>query len=196
MKKLIIMFSAILISAHSYAQFNKGRILAGGNVGFSNHTYKTKSAGNSANTMEKSSMFSLTPQVGYFVIDNLAVGAGLDLSVTSIKPEADISDQNNFAFQFQPFVRYYVEPGFFVQGSYGLGSSKEKQSYQGSSQEQKYSISGWSIAAGYALFINDRVALEPLLGYKSETSKDKEFDYKYIDSGLFFKLGLQVYLRD
>ena len=196
MKNLSFILVAILLSISSSAQFNKGRILAGGSAGYNSTTSKSKFGSNSANTIAKSSEFSLTPQVGYIIIDNLAIGAGLDFSFISSKPEADIYDEMSTRLLFQPFVRYYIEPGIFFQGALGLGSQKDKQSYQGTSQEQKYAATNWSLAVGYALFLNDRVALEPMIGYRNSNLKVKDSDTKYLDSGLFLKIGLQVYLRD
>lgn len=143
-------------------------------------------------------MFSFTPQAGYFVIDNLSAGLGMDLSFSSVKPTADIYDEFNTSIQFQPFIRYYTKPGIFFQGTYGIGSEMDKQTYNGDSQKQKYAVSSWSAAAGYSLLINNRVAIEPLIGYGSKTLKDNSTSQtnRFIDSGLFIKLGFQVYLGD
>jgi outer membrane protein len=201
MKKLISALIAIFISVGAFSQFSqysKGRFLIGGNLGFNSTTSKTKLGSNSSSTSEKSNMFSFTPQLGYFLINNLSAGMGLDISLSSVKPTADIYDEYNTSIQFQPFVRYYIKPGIFFQGTYGIGSEKDKQTYNGDSQQQKYMVYSWSAAAGYSLLINNRVAIEPLIGYGSKTSKDNSTSQtsRYIDSGLFIKLGFQVYLRD
>ena len=195
MKNLLLML-LIFVSFSTTAQFNKGRILVGGNVGFSSTTSKSKFGSSSAYTTSKSSEFSFTPQAGYFIIDNLAIGAGLNLELTTLKPEADVFDEVSTALLFQPFVRYYIKPGVFFQGAYGIGSQKDKQTYQDVTQEQKYGARNWLFAVGYAIFLNDRVAVEPMLGYKTSTLKNKDADSKSWDSSLFFKVGLQVYLRD
>ena len=198
MKKIVLLLIAIIISTGAFSQFNKGRILVGGNLGFNSTTSKTKIGSNSSTTNEKSIMFSFTPQIGYFIIDNLAAGVGLNLSFSKVTPTADIFGEQNTSIQFQPFIRYYIKPGIFFQGTCGLGTEKDNQTYQGSSQIQKYTVFNWSAATGYSINLNNRVAIEPQFGYGSNTLKDKSNAEirRNIDSGLFFKIGLQVYLRN
>lgn len=198
MKKAIFTLAVILAGiTSSFAQFEQGRMLVGGTVGFSSTTSKSESGSNSI-TWGNTTEISLAPQFGYFVIDNLAIGAGLDVSLSSFKPDDDDNDSEYSAtgVQFQPFVRYYLPAKVFFQGNFGLGSAKYEETYLGDTDEEKYGLSSWSLAAGYAIMLNDNVAIEPMLGYGSTTTKYKDSDpeEKDIDSGLFIRVGIQVYL--
>src|SRR6187549_3556586 len=98
MKKLIIALFMLFTSAATHAQFNKGRMLVGGQVSFNNSEYSQVNA----------TTFSLTPQFGYFVINNFAVGAGINYDVQ--KNKSDNYSYFTNSLQFQPFVRYYFKP--------------------------------------------------------------------------------------
>ncbi len=179
MKKSIIAFLMLLITAGTYAQFNKGRMLVGGQVSFTN----------TPNSEFKGNALSLTPQFGYFVINNLAVGAGINFNAQ--KNKSDNYTYSNTSMQFQPFVRYYFKPGIFLHGSYGIGDGKAKSG----SEEYSYNIYSWTGSAGYAIFLNDHVAIEPMLGYKWNTVNDKGTDgAKTSSSSLYFQIGFQIYL--
>lgn len=196
MKKIITLFAFALICSGAFAQFNQGRYLVGGSIGFSANTSKSKT--NSAtNTTGHSTNFYLSPDAGYFIIDNLAVGAGLGLTSSSSKGDGnDDSKNTTTSFSLSPFARYYLDPGIFFQGQIGFGSSsnKYKPDGTGTTITTKAGVFDWSLAAGYAYFLNDYVAVEPMVGYSSRVSNYKDSDTKGINSGLFINVSLQVYL--
>ena len=77
----MVAFLTVLTAGHSsHAQFNQGRMLVGGVASFSSLTTKDGSYSTKGN------VFTLSPQVGYFVINHLAVG--LDVSFGSSKQTA------------------------------------------------------------------------------------------------------------
>jgi outer membrane protein len=191
MKKITILLITICTTFGAYAQYSKGRMLVGGSLGFSAVTDKTKANGTTT-TLGKSTDFSFAPQFGYFVIDNLAVGAGLDIGVGKWNDEFDGDDDWNYSsVEFIPFVRYYLPQNIFFQGMIGVGSQKNEY---GSGETYKDAIFSWSLAAGYAYFLTDNVAVEPLIGYGSTSWSDKDSDVKDIDMGLFLRVGFQIYL--
>jgi len=91
-----------------------------------------------------------------------------------------------------PFARYYYEK-FYGQASFQVGHGTTKILNDGSTSNSSYSISGWSLAAGYAWLLNESVAVEPQLGYASLGEKYSGTNKDY-SSGLFFRLGFQIYL--
>jgi hypothetical protein len=197
MKKTIFTFFVVFLSMTAFAQFERGTMLVGGNFGLEFSTSKTKFDGQTE-TDGKSTSFSFDPQFGYFVIDNLAVGGALGVSLSTFKPDGSDGKYSSTSLTISPFARYYFDPGIFVQASVGLGTMKSKNDFGGDVDENKYAISALSLGAGYAIFLNDNVALEPMIGFQSITQKNKtsgEPEFKNIDSGLFVRLGFQIYLR-
>jgi len=193
MKQITILLVMCCISMSAFAQFEKGRKLVGGSLALSFTTDKTKYDG-STFTNGQYVDFSLDPLAGYFVIDNLAVGAGLGFSTSSYKEDdSDYKSVSN-EITIQPVVRYYLEQGVFFQGNFIVGSAKDKETDNGTTNETKYGVSGWSLSAGYAYFLNDFVAIEPQVGYSAKGYKDKDSEVKYLDSGLYLRVGFQIYL--
>lgn len=190
MKKLVLTAFALTMFNVAFAQFNKGRMLVGGAVGFQTTTEKQTSTITTPTIKENT--FSLSPNFGYFVIDKLAVGLNFNLSNTTEKYSGGGYDYKftTQSFIASPFVRYYFGPGIFAQGQYGIGSAKSGDD----SNTTKYSESQWSLGVGYAYFLNDNVAIEPSVKYQSSVLKEKGQDTKDTNSGIAINIGFQIYL--
>ncbi len=137
------------------AQTEKGTYLLGGGASFQT------SDGNSA--------FTLSPNVGYFFINNFA--AGLRLSV--------YATDGYHAYTVGPFARYYFGTStsgkFFGQAGINVGGAKNTDSEV-----------GVGVGVGYALFLNKSIALETA-AYYDKTGHSK---------GLFtLGVGFQIHLR-
>lgn len=195
MKRIVIVLALAMISSGAFAQFNKGRYLVGGSLRLDTYTSKTKS-GSTTTKGGNSTDFTLSPSAGYFVIDNLAVGASLDFGASSTKYTGSSGKSSSTSIGLSPFVRYYLSQGIFFQGQVGFGSQNSKSpTGGGTTSTTKYSTSNWSLGAGYAYFLNDFVAVEPMIGYGSNSQKTTSGpDVKYSQPGLFIKVGFQVYL--
>ena len=114
----------------------------------------------------ESTSFNVSPQFGLAFADNFIAGAWFSFSTFS----------NVSNWSVAPFVRYYMK-NFFLQAQYGYTRSGSIGS----------SIFGTDL--GYAMFLNDNVALEPAFYYN-----------QYFNSGLDgydlgFKIGFQVYFN-
>jgi outer membrane protein len=193
MKKLFTTSIIVFVCFSAFAQFEKGRILAGGSVGFSATTNKTKTD-NATNTNSKTTSFSLSPRLGYFFIDNLAGGLELDMSTSSTKDDGSNDKDTYSSLTFSPFVRYYLQPGIFFQGQYGIGPGSSKSENGSTTIKTKYTNSNWSLGVGYAHFLAGNVAIEPFIGYGAESRKAKSSDIRNVNSGLFINIGFQIYL--
>ncbi|TVR88836.1 MAG: hypothetical protein EA411_03880 [Saprospirales bacterium] len=121
-----------------------------------------------------STVFSFYPGVAYFVANNFALG--LQLEYNRVKnPNSTLT-----SYGFAPLARGYVVGGLFGQAEYGWSESKFESPFT----ESKKSESAFAIGAGYTAFLNNSVALEPLLFYSFED-----------DGNIFgFRLGVQAFL--
>ncbi len=194
MKKLVLSLIALFFITAGYSQFTKGSYLLGGNtnLGLGFTTNKTKANG-STSTDSKSSSFSIEPQAGYFIMDNLAIGTGIYLGTSTTKDDGSSAKFSYNRISLTPFGRYYFNK-VYGQLGFELGSEKYKNTTgNGTTTESKNSLTGWSLGAGYVAMLNDAVALEPQIGYGSYTSKDKN-DVKDINAGLYIRVGVYVYL--
>jgi hypothetical protein len=181
MKK--VLFATLLVgsvsAAFSQANINKGDWMLGGNAGFThqkNGGYKTNS-------------FNLSPNAGYFFINNFA--GGLRASVSGSKTEYNSADSKNSGFELAPFVRYYFLPAsqkvnLFADASFGFGQNK----YEISNNESKTNFTNLGIKAGPAIFITPATALEIALGFNS--TKVKDVDDRENQFGVSF--GFQIHI--
>jgi Outer membrane protein beta-barrel domain len=173
MKKVLLIAVAAMISATSFSQTSKGTWMVGGSAGF--NSYKTSGASNST------SMLTIAPSAGYFIDNNLALGAGVAfVSLSS-------SGSTASTFNVGPMARYYfTEMGknakLFAHANFGFGST----SATGSSS---VSSTSWGIKAGPAFFLNKNVALEATVGYGSSKVKDMDAENNF---GVNF--GFQIHL--
>lgn len=195
MKKIVTVIAFALICSGAYAQFNQGRILVGGSIGFDSRTHKLD-ANNTTTTLGNRTTFTLSPQAGYFIIDNLAAGLSLSVSSESEKEDGSNNKTSTATTAVQPFVRYYLPQSIFFQAQVGFGGQTQKSKTQSTSTTTKYGLFSWAIGAGYAYFLTDNVAIEPLVYYAQESLKNKDTDAKLKMGGLGFQIGLQVYLGD
>lgn len=196
MKKHIFTLLLSVISAVAFAQFNQGTKMVGGTVSFSSTTTKDK-FDNTTRKLETNTDFSLAPQFGYFVIDRFALGASLDFSLANEKSKTDQRDVTFTTVQIAPFVRYYLPAGIFFEGQFGVGTTKASgENSIGGTVEGKQNVFSWSLAAGYAIMINESVAIEPMLGYGSVNyaDPDADNDYRQLNPGIFLQVGFQIYL--
>ena len=194
-KKLFFTGIALLVYFGASAQIEKGKILAGGSVGLSSSTYKEIDDG--VTEYENTTVYLwIMPRVGYFITEALAAGAGINLSMNSTKYEDD-DVYTSSSVSFTPFVRYYLPQGFFGQVEFGLGGSTDKwKPSDGDVDTDKYKLLLWSLAAGYAYFLNSNVAIEPMVSYTVNTysnSNNTNFKDKY--GVLMLQIGFIILLN-
>lgn len=177
MKKIALALCFLAIGmASAYSQINKGQWLAGGSASAS----FSKQGDDDGS---KVTSVSISPDAGYFFINNFAGGARVSFS--SIKVKSDENASTNILFA--PFVRYYFLPAVqkvnvFADASYGFGSAKNGDSE---------SYNQFTIAAGPAVFLSPNTALEFTLQYSS-AGGDAVGDDRINNFGL--NVGFQIHL--
>jgi hypothetical protein len=194
MKRFVMVLLASCVAMGAYAQFEKGTMMVGGSFGADFTTNKSKYDGNSY-TNGKYVDVSFDPQFGIFVINNLAVGGGIGISTSSFKEDDTDFKSVTHEFTIQPMARYYLQPGIFFQGKLMFGGATDKDVENGETDKTEYAVNGWSLSAGYPIFLNNVVAIEPQLGYGGKGYRNKDTDVRSVDSGIFLRVGFQIYLR-
>jgi Outer membrane protein beta-barrel domain len=172
MKKVLLGLIALTGITVLNAQTQQGDWMVGGNFRL--------------NTSDNNTQIAFTPNVGAFVIDNLALGGNINLSYSK-------SGNNKYtSFGFGPFARYYfttqnqtVRP--IVQGSFSYLSTKSKI---GNTTSSTNTGSNYFIGGGAAMFISNNVSIDALMGY--DHTKYKSFNGS---GGFAFNIGFQVYIN-
>jgi hypothetical protein len=114
----------------------------------------------------KSTYLSIQPQFGLAFADNFVAGAWFSFS----------SFTNVSSWSVAPFLRYYMK-NFFIQTGYGYSRTGD------------VGQSLFDLELGYAMFLNDYVALEPALYY------NQYFNDGFAGNDLGAKIGFQIYFN-
>lgn len=148
-----------------------GNWIVGGSVGSLGYNFTSESFNANIN-----------PRLGFFVVDNIAVGIGAIVGLTTMK-----EDENIWSYGVAPFVRYYFPEGASATGRF---FGELEAGVSGSTGTSGASFLG-GIRGGYAHFITNSVALEGTFGYtysKANVSSGPAV------TGLGIGLGFQIYL--
>ena len=176
MKKLIFTFVAVAAMVTSaFAQTEAGKIYVGASSDLGFTSAKVDGDNNSSN------IFGLDVNGGYFIIDDLSVNAELGFSYSSY----DKNSSNTFSIGVGG--RYYLPMKVFFGAMFDFSSTG--QSYDGKSVGDRRSSMGVTLGAGYAIFVNDNVAIEPMLGYRLGFG-DKAKDLVYNAFGIIVGFGI------
>ena len=204
MKKTFLVLALTMgVSLVSFAQVGAGKMFAGGGLGIG--SYGSKSiAGGTTTEGPKTLNLSISPSVGYFVSDNIAVGLAITFnnSTTKVDLGAGVGESKtvNNSFGLRPMARYYK--GFsetffaYVEGSVGFENGKTKNTTSGTTTETSNTSSfGINVAPGFAFFPTEKYAFElqfNLLGFNRFIDKDPtDTANRDIDSG--FNLGFNSF---
>jgi len=191
MKKVIFLMVAIVTTTTLVqAQTDKGTIMAGGNVSASFQTFENEIGGNSVSESDNNSL-GINPMVGYFFIDRFV--AGLNIGFNRSKTDNGSVEITSNSFSIGPFARYYLDNGVFFLGNVGFGNGKiESEGFDSES-----SFRQWNLGAGYAIFLNEWVAIEPTITYgsASTTDEDQDPEEKFIQRGLQLNVGFNIFLH-
>lgn len=151
---------------------------------------------------DKSSSFNLGGQFGYFIVDGLLTGVGIEYgSFSNMRYNEYDGDGDGFddeftskdkytSLAFSPFVKYYVplgENALFLSSSYTFGtmnSSFEQESdYTSSPNEdyddeaEPYKTSRLEFGTGMAFFLTESISLEPSVNYALTTYTQAQESY-------------------
>jgi len=228
MKKILFAFLGISLGLGATAQTNKGDKLIGVSLGSVSYTdSKSTTSYSNTPTIYKSDgnsfSLSINPTVSWFVIDNLAIGASVSISIYTSKSTSSNtgssatseSKYNQPSFYIGPMARYYFGgspkgmPFAQVNGQFGIYGGKSTSSTStGSSSETKTKPKGdWNagLSFGYEHFITPNVGLFAMVGFnygKSKTTYEYRpstgtgYDYTSEYSRFYIpvNVGLQVHI--
>jgi len=214
MKKVWLLITLVYFLSYgaAQAQLDKGNIMVGVastlnlggygsdlmSIGFSSSKYKTD---NYMSDPYKSVCFNLMPKAGFFVMDNLAAGLNIFMSISSEKDTGDDEKDTESLLGLGPWVRYYyplekIYP--FVELNLGFGSRKYTWGYSGGSEVEKYTAFIFGGGIGAAIPLGEMVSFDVMAGYGSVRSKEKdsgsEVDYTEVVGTVGITMGFTVYL--
>lgn len=165
-------------------------------LGFSSIKYKE-----SDDDADKLISLNLSPKVGYFVVDNLAIGLDLNTSFSRQSDGASDSKFINTLIGAGPFVRYYFAPKKiipFVEVNSLFGSIKSKYEFENEDDEEfKTKLTSFGGGVGIAIPVGDKLCFDLLLGYNNITINEEDDGFISSDAtvnSISLKLGFTVFL--
>jgi hypothetical protein len=206
--KFLFLFSFVGFS--SFGQIAQGNWLLGGTGSFSSYTttFNTlPTSTSSAGSFELKYLdISVSPNIGIFVTNNLALG--FKTTYNYLKRESAVSPAffKISKFDYGPFARIYLFNGlnkfnFLTEIAYQWGDDVYSQTIGTTTSvlyEDLTKRNVFTVLAGPVYFVNPHVGLELLLGYNSTnenyTSSYSNNKSSNNSSGFNVRLGVQVHL--
>ena len=143
--------------------------------------------------------FNLGLGAGYFVIDGLAIGLGIQYASSSTVVK--YADEDIFGDDYEsseneliisPLVRYYFgESGVWTSFDYAIANISMDDSDGSYDDDEFPKRSAMNLKVGYAISLNDYVSLNPMIGYNltTQTTKDAGYDQDGNDADHVVKSG-------
>jgi len=199
----------LLVTSTAFGQIAKGNYFLFGSSNLDFSSSKSKEATDGIYHLGyKESSFYMRPGAGYFFTDNLVAGLQLYLSTRESHGLTHGNEDNkhsSFYTSVGPFARYYFKDidkfKPLAQISFGVGSDKTKYtvpatgigtSTSGTSETTEGTFE-FALGGGASYFITENVALDGILGYRIDRSKDKDNpDVGYKSSGIFLEFGISI----
>jgi hypothetical protein len=153
----------------------EGNWLIGAGIGSIGHNFRSETF-----------TLAIEPRAGYFISDNAAIGAQVQLGLQLY------DGGETFSYGLTPFVRYYFPEAaspthrWFGEALVGFAGSNLKDNDGDSFLSSVYGVRG-----GYAHFVSSNVALEGTLNL---TRSHANIDIDSGSTGLSLGLALQIYL--
>jgi hypothetical protein len=205
MRNLIRALLFLFVIQNLSAQTGQGDFLVGSNV--SVHYSTTNYAPRQISTTTFS--WLINPKVGFFMIDNLCLGASIPISLetATYSTSNDVYDYSRieaYSNGIGPFLRYYFpikKIQIITEISYSWNNVKtESTSYDQLPWivETKTKSKLFTAASGVGILLSDHIALELLLNYQDTVYDTRdpsgwgnEFDQKHF----LLSAGIQFYLH-
>jgi len=169
MKKFLLIVAVAFASA-TYAQTEKGNWMVGSDLGLSFQSNKKVERNDGNKTSDyTTNTFRITPNLNYFVINNLAVGLGLDY--VNIKEKGASNSSNTFVIA--PTAHYYFPIGGNLAPFVGakVGYAWASAGDNNSDKERGLAL---GVKGGMAYFVNQGAALTGYVGYDYMNLKNKQ----------------------
>jgi hypothetical protein len=190
MKKIILSVASLTISIFSFSQLNKNTYLISGSASLSS----SKNTYSSGSYYQESDEFNLkvSPNIGYFIVDKLALGIKQSLSWYKAEVTTVGGGISNIKrYDVGPFVRYYFLKkdkmyNIFTEGAYQYGLYWF--------YKEKGKSNTFSLTAGSVIYFNSSVGLELTAGFSSR-NEDIQDGPKTTLKGLLIGIGFQFHLE-
>jgi len=172
-----IVFLVSLLAPEVFGQLTKGNFFLFASSNMSLGSDKSSNYQGTVSTETgKVSSFYLYPGAGYLLTDNLVVGLNLQLQASGTRHSSSDARSSFFSVSLGPFARYYflaqnkLRP--MAQINFGVGTFSSKYTNAGTTVKYPGSLFNFAAGVGASYFIAENVAVDCLLNYNFDHTKD------------------------
>jgi len=208
-KNIIVTICVLVIAAPVFAQIPKGSSTVGGNISWVRQKVQHGfEPGYPQKSEYKISVLSITPSYGYFIVNNLCVGANVNTSFggSTTKPYTDLPELKTHTRSLGagPMVRYYLPLDSklyaYATASYTwVGSKFEYESFDEADRivttNAKSHYTLLDAGLGLSYFINPGTALEAGFAYTHAGYKDDNGNTTQKTNVIALNIGFRIFLR-
>jgi hypothetical protein len=181
LSRILFFSSFLLFIGQLNGQINSkvlqsGDFLMGSTVGFSSTSSRISQSSTTGvgEKTPRSIQVNLSPSIGYFLMDDFALGIGMDYTY-SYQRDVDNNRRTDSDFLFGPFVRYYMPVGermaFFGVLTFGFGNSSNENLLLTGNQSVSSNIFAVGVGPGFTIISNNAIGLETIFKYNFARSK-------------------------
>ena len=188
-----------LFGEFSYIKGISADVLGTQNIGYTVTQFKSDLDGGDP-VKTRIISFNLVPEIGYFVVDNLALGLDFMVSSGFRKSSDDTFKYNSTLLSAGPFVRYYIPAEKvlpFAEAFYSRGSNKVTSDYFEGENTYRSTVQYYGLGLGISIPLGEKVSFDTLVGYIHSSTKEKEnneYNDRHVVDTFGLKLGFSVYL--
>ena len=160
MKKIFMTLAAVAVAATVNAQ-----MYVGGTLGFDTQNNKTEVSVNGATTTVElgTTTFSILPEFGYKIDEQMAIGVAFGYSYTSAETGKNPDTKNKTSrFEFNPYFRYT----FLQMGSFSVFADAQVGFYTGKTTNES-SVAGAVVSVEYPKVNGFSFAIRPGVAYQA-----------------------------
>lgn len=198
-KPFMISMAFCLLSSFVFAQTEKGQFLLSGRSSLDFVYSATSLFGGNLSYEDYISaegyQLEVSPAVGYFVMNNLAVGLGTSYSIS----DGDFQNKTSL-LTIMPTVMYYFLPERkvhpFIQAGFGYANVSQKISINpGGGSTESFNGNAWGAGLGAAFMVRSNISIDLTLEYVEVNTKfTADSDIKFRTKGLGALIGFSFYL--
>lgn len=202
--KKIATLLLFILSLKSLSQTDKGNFYIGveSSSFFSSNSRFLKLPESDEKLNESNSTyFNISPNLGYFVIDGLMIGAKINYTYVKFKTDFSESSTNNILAG--PTVRYYflknkIRP--FITGTYTYSFFKIESTNRDDDDidDFKQRIQNLDLGIGASFFFSKNISLDFSLNYSKNISKNldnnNEIEFSLTNNRFISSLGFSIFL--
>jgi hypothetical protein len=209
-KYFLILLTACAIQA-GYSQTEKGKMFIGGSFNLYGNTHSRLDSSYKYDYDRIG--FTIAPNFGYFIADNLATGAFINLGFVKSNQTEDYmnrrtySSMNNYksnllSLGLGGFMRYYINITdkfkFFANGNINYQFQSDKRTYQNNyptNQTEESNNISINISPNFVYFVTPKLGIETSFGniyYDYSSSKNKSVSYDNHDNSSDYGVNLSL----